>query len=550
MSQLQIDTLSGATARDCLNDTNVQRSGVTGREARQSPVGTNSLPLVTRSQQLVVSEEPWSGCPRPDEGVRTTAIQIRQLIIGQSLPLLAAEYVCPGETHAISHSIHLARLSSFYSKCRECPHRNDRGQHSLQPVESSGTKVRRAARTSLLETDGVRGVYLNELDRTRAADWGAALASMLWDDEPRVGGTKGQEDKETRSEDELVEGDPASSPTPLVPVSPCRSASTRRGPTVVIGFDERPASPDIVTGVALGLRRMGCQVIDLGQTTVPSFQFAVQHLDAAAGLIVTGAGCDPAWIGFDVVGRGARPWSRGHNLEELEARARAGVMRPTRAAGSQRTFQALVSYEAGLWKHFHALRPLHVVCGSATKLFPRIMDRLFAKLPCRVTHVALPVRRRDLRDEHDSDVRRVASAVASGGQHLGLIVDDDGQRCAFVTERGRLVTPGELARLLIDFERHEHHHLKVIATEALAGELSAWLMQLRVEAVTSEESAASVTTSLMENEALLGLLDDGRVWFGEVHPTCDALVTLARVLQALSLSDASFGDVVSRMSRS
>ena len=474
-------------------------------------------------------------------------LQIDTLSGANVLPLLATEYVCPGEAHAISHSIHLARLSSFYSKCRECLHRNDSGHDSLQP---SGVEVSRAVRSSLLETDGVRGIYLNELDRTRAAAWGAALASMLWDDEPRVGGTRGQDDNETRGGGELIEGDAALSPVPLVPLSPCRVASARRGPTVVIGFDERPASPDIVTGVALGLRRMGCQVIDLGQTTVPCFQFAVQHLDAAAGMFVTGAGCGPAWTGFDVVGRGARPWSRGHKLEELEARARAGVMRPTRAAGSQRTFQALVPYEAGLWKHFHALRPLHVVCGSATKLFPRIVDRLFAKLPCRVTHTALPVRRRDLRDEQDDDVRRVALAVASGGQHLGLIVDDDGQRCTFVTERGRLVTPGELARLLIDFERHEHHNLKVVATDALAGELSAWLLRLGAEAVTSEESAASVTTALTKSESRLGLMNDGRVWFGESHPTCDALVTLARVLQALSLSDASFGEVVSRMGRS
>lgn len=527
MSQLQIGTWNEATIRDGLNDPTAQRHVVTGRAARPSSVGTNAQPLATRSQQLVVS----------------------------ALPLLATEYVCPGETHAISRSIHLARLSSFYSKCRECSHRNEIGHHSLQPV---GVMASHTARTSLLETDGVRGVYLNELDRTRATEWGAALASMLWDDEPRVGGTRGHGDKGTRGEGEIEDGsddDACSSSvslssTPLIPLSPCRSASARRGPAVVIGFDERPASPDIVTGIALGLRRMGCQVIDLGQTTAPCFQFAVHHLDAAAGLLVTGAGCDPAWTGFDVVGRGARPWSRGHKLEELEARALAGVMRPTRAAGSQRTFQALVPYEAGLWKHFHALRPLQVVCGSATKLFPRIIDRLFAKLPCRVTHVALPVRRRDLRDEQDSDVRRVASAVASGGQHLGLIVDDDGQRCAFVTERGRLVTSGELARLLIDFERHEHHHLKVVATETLTSELSAWLMRLGMEAVTSEESAASVTTMLVEHEVRLGLLDDGRIWFGEAPPECDALVTLARVLQALSLSDAPFGEVVSRLSRS
>jgi phosphomannomutase len=542
MSQLQLDGLSRLTASEDLNDSMTTRRGFPGHAARPSPVGVSALPLATRSRPLAET----------------------------MLPVLAAEYVCPGETHPISHSIHLARLSSFYSKCRECEHRHEVGHFSVQsveaaghPVEPTGAKVHHAVRTSLLETDGVRAIYLNELDRPRAAEWGAALALMLWDDEPRLGGTRRQGDKETRRQgdrqddsDNDAHASLSSSPRPLValslspsvPESPLRSA--RRGPVVVIGFDERPASPDIVTGVALGLRRMGCQVIDLGQTTAACFQFAVQHLDAAAGMFVTGAGCDPAWTGFDLVGRGARPWSTGHKLEELETRARAGVMRPTRTAGSQRTFQALVPYEAGLWKHFHALRPLHVVCGSATKLLPRIFDRLFARLPCRVTHVTLPVRRRDLCDEQDGDVRRVATAVVSGGQHLGLIVDDDGQRCAFVTERGRLVSSGELARVLIDIERHEHHSLKVVATAPLASELTPWLMRLGVEAAISEESAASVTTVLAESGARLGLLGDGRVWFGETPPACDAIVTLARVLQALSQSDASCGDVVSRLSRS
>ncbi len=542
MSQLPLDGLSRATDGEGLSDPMTTRHGQPGRAARSLPAGTNALPFATRSRPLVETV----------------------------LPVLADEYLCPGETHPISHSVHVARLSSFYSKCRACAHRGRVGGHSgpakaagqlieAHPVEGPGAGVRRAARTSLLETDGVRGIYLNELDRPRAAEWGAALASMLWDETRREGGTRGHGDKgmgrqgEGKTDSPIISDAESFSPTPLVPGSPCplvpQSAlrSARPGPTVVIGFDERPASPDIVTGVALGLRRMGCQVIDLGQTAAACFRFAVPHLDAAAGMFVTGAGCDPAWTGFDIVERRARPWSTDHKLEELEARARVGVLRPTRTAGSQRTFQALVPYEAGLWKHFHALRPLHVVCGSATKQFPRIIDRLFSRQPCRVTHVALPVRRRDLRDEQDRDVRRVGAAVVSGGQHLGLIVDDDGQRCAFVTERGRLISPGELARILIDFERREHHGLKVVATAGLARELAPWLMRIGIEAATSEESAAAVATALVESEARLGLLNDGRVWWGETPPACDAIVTLAHLLQALSLSDASCGDVVSRM---
>ena len=33
-----------------------------------------------------------------------------------SLPTLEPQYVCPGETHAISRAVHLSRLAAFYPK--------------------------------------------------------------------------------------------------------------------------------------------------------------------------------------------------------------------------------------------------------------------------------------------------------------------------------------------------------------------------------------------------------------------------------------------------
>ena len=478
--------------------------------------------------------------------------------------LCGGEYVCPGEVHSISYSIHLARLASNYSKCGECDHRHDTGSRRLATEDlSRETGCSRVARQSLLVTDGVRGIYLNELDRTRAAQWGAALAAMLWEDEPRRGRARRDDgdahddassERSVRAEE--IDGGGVSrdvselGSNELLSVTPAtRAATLRRGPVVVIGFDERSSSPDIVTGVALGLRRMGCQVIDLGQVTAPCFQFAVRQLDAAAGMFVTGSGCEPAWTGLDVVGRHARPWSKGHQLDELEQRAKAEVLRPTRSAGSQRTLQAVTPYEAELAKHFHALRPLHVVCGAATRLFPRTLDRLFAKLPCRVTHVSLPLRQRDLADPNDADVRRVAAAVTSGGQHMGLIVDDDGQHCAFVTERGRLVTAGELARVLIEFERREQSELKIVFDRSLSDELTGWLTPRRVAYSESDATAAGVVETLARVDSRLGLLGNsppevGRVWFRETHAICDAILTLARTLQALSLSDASFSEIV------
>jgi len=459
-------------------------------------------------------------------------------------PDLALVYTCPGETHSISHSVHLSRLASGFAACRRCPHNGDLPNGPDQaPTSEPGPR----ALPSLVTENGVRGVYLNELDRTRAAQWGAAFAAMLWDQQPRVGrAITPNSAVPARSvlgnSGEMAVATDAAAPLPELTVM----APSRRGPVVVIGFDERPSSPDIVMGVALGLRRMGCQVIDLGQTTRPCFHFAVHHLEAVGGIFVTGSGCDPAATGFHFAGRNSIPWLQTDLLRTLEQRATQPLVRPTRTAGAQRPFHAAIPYQTSLWKLFHALRPLQIVCGTSAGPLARELDALFTRLPCRLTHEALPVRRRNLNDPHDVDVQRLAAATVTGQQHLGVIIDDDGERCAFVTDSGELVTIPDLTRLLVLLELHEHRSTRLIADERLYPDLTGW-QQVVGSAIQLEPTAApQIPTALIDHNASLGVTADNRVWFGGTYPACNAIMTLARVLQALSLSDAPMSEVLRR----
>lgn len=439
-------------------------------------------------------------------------------------------YTCPGDSYQISHSVHLARMASGFVECRTCPN-NDAIQLPTGTVAAAPAEPNPGR--SLVTSSGIRGTYLNEIDRTRATNWGAAFASMLWDQQPRMGRVKA--DAVSSDANESVRG------TLLA-----EAAASRRGPMVVIGFDERPSSPDIVMGVAIGLRRMGCQVVDLGQTTGPCFQFATHHLNAAGGVFVTGSGCDPAWTGFQFTGGGSIPWMQTEILRALESRARTTVVRPTRHVGMQGAFNAAIPYEAGLWKLFHALRPLQVVCGSSTRQLPQLLDRLFSRLPCRLTHEALPVRRRDLDDPKDADVQRVATATVAGQHHVGMVLDDDGERCAFVTNAGELVSIGELSRLLTLFELHEHRSARVVLDDRIDPQVSVSLTSINPACQVDVASVAELPGLLMTFNAHLGVTVDHRVWFGGDYPACNAIQTLARVLQAMSLSDTPMSDLLRR----
>ena len=421
-------------------------------------------------------------------------------------------YICPGEQHPISRAVHLARLAAFYPACRSCPLRGDTGQLAKHVVECLQSTERRAERASLFTADGARGVHLNELSRRKAENIAAAFAAHLWNDAPLLART----DESAR-------------------------IGRRSRPTVVLAQDERPSSPDVATGALAGLRQMGCQVVDLGIVTRACFSFSVDHLQASGGVYVTGSGCGPAWTGMDFCGRGAQPLSQAA-LKTIESRLTEEYSRPTRQAGTHRYFQAAVPYEAGLWKHFHALRPLTVVCGTPSRVLRALLSRIFETLPCRLVLTELPLRVRDLADDIDPDVQRVGRAVKKHRADLGLVIDDDGLACAVVDEAGDRVPDETLIRLLAELVLTSHGGRAVVLTRSEPEGLPTAIEKAGGRCVTADDSIAAIFSAMREESAVFGS-SASRFWFGESYPTCDAILTLARILELLSRSDAALSEV-------
>ena len=227
--------------------------------------------------------------------------------------------------------------------------------------------------------------------------------------------------------------------------------------------------------------------------------------------------------------------------------AKNGVSRQTRRIGRHFPIQGQLSYESSLAPHFHALRPLKIACGSATRQTPRILDRVFSKLPCRLTHHSLPIRSRNLTDPRDIDLQRVAKLVKDSQAHLGILIDEDGRHVALITDRGRLVTPKEVARILLEVALRDHHDATFIVATPLVPDATTWLEGRDARIIDGGDTVDQQVQLLVEHQAMLAIAGDSRVWFDHKHPTCDATRVLAGILQALSLSDALFSEVIARI---
>ncbi|MEZ6059017.1 MAG: hypothetical protein R3C19_01505 [Planctomycetaceae bacterium] len=209
-------------------------------------------------------------------------------------------YFCPGESSPVSHAVHTARLASGWQTCLQCDLRfrnsetTERYPH--QAVSAASCRQPGIRRTAF----GVRAAYLNDMDRTKAAQLAAIFATHL---------TRTSVDFDAGSESDAARSEAADGAN-RAPYVRCASQIS-----IAAGFDGRRHSPDIFAGVISSIRQNGCHVIDIGRCTTASLQECLRSMPTvSAGVIVTGAGCAAGFTGIDVFDRSGEgisvPWQK------------------------------------------------------------------------------------------------------------------------------------------------------------------------------------------------------------------------------------------------
>jgi phosphomannomutase len=225
-----------------------------------------------------------------------------------------------------------------------------------------------------------------------------------------------------------------------------------QGP-IAVGRDARTHSPEQTTALQDGLRDEGVDVIDLGLVATQMLYFAVEHLAARAGVVVTASHNPGQYNGFKICREHAIPIGEASGLREIEALVEARTRAPKAA------------HRGGIAEHDirdaytdHALsvggaRPKLKVamdCGNgmaSVGLEPIIerlgidVERLYFEPDGRFpNHEADPLKVENLAD--------VSKAVRSHSADLGVAFDGDGDRAVFVDEHGEPIS-ADLATAMI-----------------------------------------------------------------------------------------------------
>src|SRR6266550_7130149 len=106
------------------------------------------------------------------------------------------------------------------------------------------------------------------------------------------------------------------------------SASNGKSRAIVVGRDSRVSGPMFHRTVVAALQSVGCTTIDIGLTTTPTCQLAVEHHHAAGGLMISASHNPVEWNALKFIGPSGLFLDNAEGTE-MRATIEKGIRRAT-----------------------------------------------------------------------------------------------------------------------------------------------------------------------------------------------------------------------------
>ncbi|HZI89989.1 MAG TPA: phosphomannomutase/phosphoglucomutase [Candidatus Polarisedimenticolia bacterium] len=327
--------------------------------------------------------------------------------------------------------------------------------------------------------------------------------------------------------------------------------SERKKRLLCVGRDVRLSSPRIRDALVQGLNDQGARVIDVGQVPTPALYYAVLHLKADGGVMVTGSHNPIEYNGLKLSDGVSS--LHGDEIQDLRLRTAGVGVLPER--GTVETASVDEDYLDDLRSRITLKRKLRVVVdpgnGAASILGPALIralgcevDAIFAepdgRFPNHLPDPTVPALMRSLQER-----------VRETGADLGIGFDGDADRIGAVDEKGRLLYGDQLLALYAADVLVKHQGEPIIFEVKCSQGLVEWIQAKGGKPIMWKAGHSLIKAKMRETKAPLGGEMSGHMFFADEFPGYDdALYAAGRLLRLLAAQKRPLSELVDELPQS
>ena len=316
------------------------------------------------------------------------------------------------------------------------------------------------------------------------------------------------------------------------------------GKRVALGYDGRLSSPELAAACMEGLTAAGIDVTSIGLAATPMLYFAVYHLDADGGIMITGSHNPPDYNGFKMM-MGKKSFF-GADIQTLGAMAAKGDWES--GQGKSEKKDILAEYAARLLRDVKPGKNLKVAWDTGNGAVGVSIRAVVGKLPGE--HRVLNEKVDGTFPSHHPDptvpknLEQLIDEVKKHGCDLGIAFDGDGDRIGAVDGKGRILWGDQLLVLWSRDVLKTHPGATIIADVKASQVLFDEIAKAGGKPMMFKTGHSLIKSKMAEVGAPLAGEMSGHVFFADTfYGFDDALYCGLRLLNIVANSPQSLADM-------
>ena len=316
-----------------------------------------------------------------------------------------------------------------------------------------------------------------------------------------------------------------------------------KGKKIVVGRDGRISGPmvrDVVCGTLVG---MGYEVIDIGLATTPTTELAVRWHQADGGIIITASHNPTQWNALKLLNSEGEFLTAADGAEVLRiAEAEDFDYAPVEKLGrvitddtmNQQHVESVLNLRLADVEAIKK-RKFRVCADTINSVGGIILPELFKALGVdyEILHGDCTGQFAHNPEPLEKNLQGIMDKMRQGGFDLGIVVDPDVDRLAFICEDGRMFGEEYTLVSVADYVL-SHDKGNTVSNLSSTRALRDVTKKHGGEYTAAAVGEVNVTTKMKEVGAVIGGEGNGGVIYPESHYGRDALVGIALFLSSLA----------------